>query len=64
MEVPGLNLGPETSHLDRVFSWFSSVPPGKYRDSFLKLGHDSFLPNPFQLSFTFITVVFDASVVK
>jgi len=28
--------------------WFSSVPPGEYRDSTLKLGHDRFLPNPFQ----------------
>jgi hypothetical protein len=30
------------------FSWFSSVPPGKCRDSTLKLGHDRFLPHPFQ----------------
>jgi len=28
--------------------WFSSVPPGKFWDSTLKLGHDRFLPNPFQ----------------
>jgi hypothetical protein len=31
-----------------MFSWFSSVPPGECRDSILKLGHDRFLPNPFQ----------------
>jgi hypothetical protein len=27
-------------------SWFSSILPGKYRDTTLKLGHDRFLPNP------------------
>jgi len=26
---------------------FSSVFPGEFRDSTLKLGHDRFLPNPF-----------------
>jgi hypothetical protein len=30
------------------FSWFSSVAPGECRDGALKLGHDHFLPNPFQ----------------
>jgi hypothetical protein len=48
-EVPALNLGPETGYPNRDFSWISSVPPVKYRDSTLNLGHDSLLPNPFQL---------------
>jgi hypothetical protein len=30
------------------FPWFSSVPPGEFRDSTLTLGHDRFLPNPSQ----------------
>jgi hypothetical protein len=30
------------------FSRFFSVTPGECRDSTLKLGHDHFLPNPFQ----------------
>jgi hypothetical protein len=30
------------------FSWSSSVSPGKGRDSDFKLGHDRFLPQPFQ----------------
>jgi len=30
------------------FSWFSTVPPRECRDSTLKLGHDRFVPNPFQ----------------
>jgi hypothetical protein len=34
-EVPILNLGPETGYSDRGFSWFSSVLPGKSRDSAL-----------------------------
>jgi hypothetical protein len=34
--------------LTEVFQWFSPVPPGKCPDSTLKLGHDRFLPNPFQ----------------
>jgi hypothetical protein len=47
-EVPGSNLGPEAVYPECVFSWFSSVPPGKFRDNTLKLGHDRFLPSPFQ----------------
>jgi hypothetical protein len=34
-EVPGSNLGPETSYLDLGFSWFSSVHPDECRDSTL-----------------------------
>jgi hypothetical protein len=45
-EVPGSNLGEETDYPDS--SWFSSVLPEECRDSALKLGHDRFLPNPFQ----------------
>jgi hypothetical protein len=41
----GSNLGPETSYPE--FFMFSSVFPGEFRDSTLKLGHDRFLPNPF-----------------
>jgi hypothetical protein len=43
------NVGPETAVL-AGFSWFSLVPPGKFRDSrpALKLGHDRFLPQHFQ----------------
>jgi hypothetical protein len=37
-----------TAYPDWGFSWFSSVLPGKCRDSTLKLGHDHFLPNHFQ----------------
>jgi hypothetical protein len=44
-DIPGSNLGPETEYSE-VFSWFSSVPPGKCRDSTLKLGHNLFPPNP------------------
>jgi hypothetical protein len=46
-EVPGSNLNPETDCPDTSITSFSSVPPSKYRDSALKLGHDRFLPNPF-----------------
>jgi hypothetical protein len=45
-EVPRSNLCPDMSYPDWRFSWVSSVPPGKCRDS--KLGHDRFLPHPFQ----------------
>jgi hypothetical protein len=33
------------------FSWFYSVPPGDFRDITLKLGHDRYLPNPFQFTY-------------
>jgi hypothetical protein len=29
-------------------SWFSSIALGKFRDGYLKLSHDRFLPRPFQ----------------
>jgi hypothetical protein len=32
-DVPGSSLGPETDYPDWGLSWFSSVPPGKHRDS-------------------------------
>jgi hypothetical protein len=50
-EVPGSNRDPETGHPDRGISWFSSVPPGKCRDSTLKLGHYCFLSYPLQFIF-------------
>jgi hypothetical protein len=46
-EVPGSNLGLETSYSDWCFSWFSSVPQGEVRVSTLTLGHDRFVPNSF-----------------
>jgi hypothetical protein len=48
-EFPGSDLGPNTSYSDLEFLWFSSVPPGEFRDSTLKVGHDCFLSNHFQL---------------
>jgi hypothetical protein len=39
---------PTTGYPDLGFPWFISVLPGEFRDSTLKLGHDLFLPNPFQ----------------
>jgi hypothetical protein len=48
-EVPGSNLSPDTGYPDLGFSWLFSVPPGKFWDITLKLGHDRFLPTPFQL---------------
>jgi hypothetical protein len=47
-EGPVSNLDPESGYPDLGISWFSSVPPGKFRDSTLKLCHDRFLPRPFQ----------------
>jgi hypothetical protein len=47
-EVPGSNLDLETGHSDWSFLWFSSIPQGKFRDSISKLGHNCFLPHPFQ----------------
>jgi hypothetical protein len=46
-EVPGSNLDPETGCPDRDYMVFS-VPPGKFRKRTSKLGHDHFLPHPFQ----------------
>jgi hypothetical protein len=48
-EAPGSSLGSESGYPDEGFSWFSSVTPGEFKDSTLVLGHDRFLPNPFQL---------------
>jgi hypothetical protein len=47
-KVPGLNLGPETSYSDWGFFVVSSVSPADWYNT-LKLGHDRFLPHPFQL---------------
>jgi hypothetical protein len=44
----GSNICPQSGSSDWDFSWFYSVPPGECRNSILQLGHDSFLPNPFQ----------------
>jgi hypothetical protein len=41
----GLNLSPETGYPDWGVSWFSSVLPGKFRQSTFKLGHDRLLSN-------------------
>jgi hypothetical protein len=43
-EVPGLNLGPETSYSDRGLVCVFSVPPGEYWNSSLELYNDRFLP--------------------
>jgi hypothetical protein len=32
---PGSNLDPETGYPDWGFSWYSSIPPGKFPDSAL-----------------------------
>jgi hypothetical protein len=47
-EVHGSNLGLETGYPDWRFSWFSTVLPGTFRNIALNLGHDRFLPRPFQ----------------
>jgi hypothetical protein len=47
------NLSPEIGYSDLVFLWFSSVPPGKCWDSTLRVGHDRFLPQPSNSSFTY-----------
>jgi hypothetical protein len=49
-EAPGSSLGSESGYPDGGFSWFSSVPPSEFKDSTLVLGHDRFLPNPFQFN--------------
>jgi hypothetical protein len=46
-EVPGSNLGVETAYPNWGSSTFSLVPPGKCRDSILKVMPDLFLPHPF-----------------
>jgi hypothetical protein len=47
-EVGASNLGLGNLLSWLRFSWFSSVPPGEWWDSILKLGRDCFLPHPFQ----------------
>jgi hypothetical protein len=49
-EVSCSYLGPETDYHVWRFSWFSTVRPGKCRDSTLKLGRHCFLPTPFQFT--------------
>jgi hypothetical protein len=44
-KILGSNHSPEISYPDLGFLWVSSVPSGKCWD--LKLGHDIFLPHPF-----------------
>jgi hypothetical protein len=41
-------LIPETGYADWIFRVFFSVCPYECQDIILKLGHDRFLPNPFQ----------------
>jgi hypothetical protein len=45
---PGLKSRPGYQQCCLRFSRSSSVPPGEYRDSTLKLGHYRLLPNPFK----------------
>jgi hypothetical protein len=47
-EASGPSLGSGAGYPDGGFSWFSSVPPGEFKDTTLVLAHDRFLPNPFQ----------------
>jgi hypothetical protein len=49
-DVLGSNLDPETGYHDWGISCFSSVSPGKCRDSTLKLGCNRFLPHSFQFT--------------
>jgi hypothetical protein len=46
---PGFEHRPG-DRLTWCFSWFASFPPDECWDSTLKLGHDRFLPNPFQFT--------------
>jgi hypothetical protein len=48
-EVSGSDLGSKIEYPDWGFSCFSPVRSNKCRGSTSKLGHDRFLPNPFQL---------------
>jgi hypothetical protein len=58
-EVPGSNLGPETDYPDWGFSWFSSVFPGKCRDSTLNYATTASFHILFNSLFTII-LSFDA----
>jgi hypothetical protein len=49
-EFLGSHLGPKTGYPKSGCSLFSSVPQGNFRDSNLRLGHDHFLPHPFQIT--------------
>jgi len=44
--MPGQGLVTVTE----IFSWYSSVYPGKLQDSTLKIGHSHFIPYSFYLS--------------
>jgi hypothetical protein len=57
-EVLGSNV--ETGYPDWGFSWFYSVPPGKFQGSTLKLGHDHSLQLPLQF---IIHLSFDATYI-
>jgi hypothetical protein len=46
-EFSGSKFGPETGYPDRDFVCFLS-PSGEIKENRLKLGHDRFLPHPFQ----------------
>jgi hypothetical protein len=46
------------------FSWFFSVPPGECQPNTLKLGHDRFLPNPFQSNIIFTYYPITDSILK
>jgi hypothetical protein len=55
-DVPGSNLGPETGCPDRGLSWFSSVPPGKCRDSILKIRPRPIPSKSFSIRHSLITL--------
>jgi hypothetical protein len=50
---PGLNLGLEIGYTDWEILWFSSVPPGKYLNVTLKLGHGRFFDTFSNSSFSY-----------
>jgi hypothetical protein len=50
---PGFKFRPRYRLFLLFFFVVSAVHPGKCRDSALKFGHDSFLPNPFQFIITY-----------
>jgi hypothetical protein len=47
-EMRGSNIGRDVNYPDRDVPWFFSVPISKLRETTFKLGHNSFLPDPFQ----------------
>jgi hypothetical protein len=62
-EVPGSNTGTGDRKSSLSFSCFFSVPPVKFRESTLKLGHDRFLPNPLQFIITYHPIINAISLV-